>query len=160
MKTDSLVARWQGSDLVVSRDGGELDRLPSAQVQRVVLVCRGGDTPAHLDFALIDTGDEHVLLPAATGIAAAVYFERQAWWTERACIYWLTSRHAPLPRRLYSGVWLLRSHQPGFLRLPAEQLLALVAQWPLEGPQTWEQRRGARVGASGQLEALARRPRG
>jgi hypothetical protein len=160
MKSAALAVRWEGADLVVTRSGVPVDRLASADVQRVILVCRDGDTPSHLDFALIDTGAEHVLLPASSGIAAPVYFERQAWWTARACIWWLTARHAPLPPRLYSGVWLLRRHQPAFLRLPADELKALVAQWPLEGPQTWEQRRWARGATNRQLDALARRPRG
>jgi len=160
MKSDSLAVRWDGPQLAVTRGGEVADRVSADDIRRVILACRGGDTPSHLDFALIDTGTEHVLLPASSGIAAPVYFERQAWWTERACIWWLTARHAPLPRHLYSGVWLLRRHQPGFLRLPADELQALVATWPLEGPQTWEQRRWARGATNRQLDALARRPRG
>jgi hypothetical protein len=160
MKSATLAVRWDGAQLAVSRDGAVVDRVPADDIRRVILVCRGGDTPSHLDFALIDTGTEHVLLPAASGIAAPVYFERQAWWTGRACIWWLTARHAPLPRYRCRGVWLLRRHQPGFLRLPAEELQPLVAKWPLEGPQTWEQRRWARGATNRQLEALAHRPPG
>jgi hypothetical protein len=160
MKSDVLAVRWDGPQLAVTRGGEVADRVSADDIRRVILACRGGDTPSHLDFALIDTGTEHVLLPASSGIAAPVYFERQSWWTERACIWWLTARHAPLPRHLYSGVWLLRRHQPGFLRLPADELQALVATWPLEGPQTWEQRRWARGATNRQLDALARRPLG
>ncbi len=160
MKSDALAVRWEGAQLLVCRNGAVIDRVGADEICRVILACRGGDTPSHLDFALIDTGAEHVLLPAASGIAAPVYFERQAWWTERACIWWLTTRHAPLPRRLYGGVWLLRRHQPAFMRLAADELGPLVAQWPLEGPQTWEQRRWARGASNHDLDALARRPRG
>jgi hypothetical protein len=149
MKYQPLATRWEGADLVVLRHGQPADRIAAAAIERVILVCSGGDTPSELDFVLIETATEHVLLPAGSGIAARVYFERQAFWTGRACIYWTTSgRQLPLPRRLYPGIWLLRRHRPAFLRLPRAELAALVAQWPLEGPQTWEQRKWAQLGAS------------
>ena len=145
MKNAPIATRWDGTDLVVSRGTAEVDRLRGADIRRVILVCDGGDTPSELQFAIVETATEHVLLPASSGIAARVYFERQLYWTQRACIYWVTGRHAPLPRHLCSGVWLLRSHRPGYLRLTAAQLAALLAQWPLEGPQTWEQRKWANI---------------
>lgn len=156
MKHDLLATRWEGLDLVVRRNGEAADRIAAADIQRVILVCDGGDTPADLEFALIETATDHVLLPADSGIAGRVYFERQPYWTERCCIHWVTGKHAPLPRHLCPGIWLLRSHRPAFMRLPAGELAPLIGQWPLEGPQTWEQRKWARIASKRHLAALAR----
>jgi hypothetical protein len=156
MKHDLLATRWEGLDLVVRRNDEVADRIAAGGIQRVILVCSGGDTPADLEFALIETGADHVLLPADSGIASSVYFERQPYWTERSCIYWVTGKHAPLPRHLCSGIWLLRSHRPALIRLPAGELTPLIEQWPLEGPQTWEQRKWAQIASKRHLAALAR----
>lgn len=156
MKQVSLATRWEGADLVVLRHQQETARFAAADIRRVLLVCRGGDTPADLDFAVIETATEHVLLPADSGIAGRVYFERQPYWTQRACIYWVTGRHAPLPRHLCPGIWLLRRHRPAYLRLPASELAPLIEQWPIEGPQTWEQRKWSQIATKRHLAALAR----
>jgi hypothetical protein len=155
MKNAPIATRWEGTDLVVSRDAAEVDRLRGADIRRVILVCEGGDTPSELQYAVIETATEHVLLPAASGIAARVYFERQLYWTQRACIYWVTGRHTPLPRHLCTGVWLLRRNRPAYMRLPVSELAALLAQWPLEGPQTWEQRKWANIAVTRSLAELS-----
>ena len=156
MKQDMLTTRWEGADLVVQRDEAVVDRIAAAEIGRVIVVCSGGDTPADLDFVVIETATEHVLLPAGSGIAGRVYFERQPYWTDRSCIFWVTGRHAPLPRHLCRGIWLLRRHRPTYLRLPITELAPLIEQWPIDGPQTWEQRRWARVASKRHLSALAR----
>jgi hypothetical protein len=153
MRQELLTTRWEGADLVVRRRRELADRIAAADIQRVILVCDGGDTPSALHFALVETATEHVLLPADSGIAARVYFERQPYWTERSCIYWVTGRHAPLPRHLRPGIWLLRRHRPAFLRLPAGELAPLIEQWPMEGPQTWEQRKWAQITSKRHLAA-------
>jgi hypothetical protein len=155
MKPDGISTRWDGTDIAVLCGRAVVDRIAADAIRRVILVCDGGDTPSELVFALIETAAEHVLLPAASGIAGPVYFERQPYWTGRSCIYWVTGRHAPLPRHLGGGgVWLLRRERPGLLRLPAAELSALIEQWPLQGPQTWEQRKWARIGAKRPLVGL------
>jgi hypothetical protein len=156
MKHELLATRWEGADLVVLRGNEVADRIAAADIRRVIVVCNGGDTPAELDFVVIETATEHVLLPADSGIAGRIYFERQPYWTERSCIYWVTGRHAPLPRPLCSGIWLLHRHRPAYLRLPTSELAALIEQWPLEGPQTWEQRKWAQIASKRHLAALAR----
>ena len=153
---DPLSTRWEGDDLVVLSQRQVTDRIAAADIRRVLLVCAGGDTPADLEFAVVETATDHVLLPADSGIAGRVYFERQPYWTERACIYWVTGRHAPLPRHLRPGLWLLRRHRPTYLRLPASELASLIGQWPVEGPQTWEQRKWAQIASKRHLAALAR----
>jgi hypothetical protein len=156
MKHDLLVTRWDSADLLVLRNGHVCDRIAGADIQRVMLVCEGGDTPADLQFAVIETATEHVLLPADSGIARRIFFERQDYWTERSSVYWVTGRHAPLPRHLCPGIWLLRRHRPAYLHLPRGELAPLIERWRLEGPQTWEQRKWAQIASKRHRVALAR----
>ena len=158
MKQERLSTRWEGCDLLVLRSQQPADRIAADDIRRVILVCDGGDTPADLAFAVIETDTDHVLLPADSGIASRVYFERQTYWTERCCVYWVTARYAPLPRHLYPCVWLLRRHRPAHLRLPTAELAPLIEQWPLQGPQTWEQRKWAQIATKRHLAALAGSP--
>jgi hypothetical protein len=137
--------RWEG-DAIVLRDGDSpIDRIAAHEIHRVILVNDGGDTPSNLHFAVIETAAEHVLLPAETGIAGRVHFERQAFWQQRPCVYWVDAARAPLPRHLRSGLWLLRRHRPHCTRLPIAELAPVIARWPLEGPQSWEERKWARI---------------
>jgi hypothetical protein len=145
MRHDALNTRWDGTDLLVLRNEQEIGRIPSREIHRVILVCRGGDSPSNLRFAIVETTSEHILLPATSGIAGRVHFERQSFWLQRPCVYWVDETRAPLPRRLLPGVWLLRRQQPAYMRMPHDQLSSVIDQWPLEGPQSWEQRKWARI---------------
>jgi hypothetical protein len=151
---DQLDTRWEGPDLVVLLNDGVVDRIAVSEIRRVIMVCDHGDRPSDLRFAVIDTGTEHVILPAESGIAGRVHFERQAFWGHEAGVYWVAAPQAPLPRHLRPGLWLLRRHRPAYIRLPASELGPVIEQWPLEGPQTWEQRKWARI-AAGQMLAPA-----
>ena len=53
--------------------------------------------------------------------------------------------HAALPVRLRRARWLLRHTGPEYARLPRVELSPLMEKWPLEGPQTWEQRKWRRI---------------
>jgi hypothetical protein len=152
MRNPLLATRWEGPDIVVSSDGEVIDRVASSDIRRVILACDRGDTPSDLRFGVIDVGAEYVILPAECGIAGRVYFERHAFWAELAGVYWVNAAQAILPRRLRPGLWLLRRHRPGYLRLPSAELGPLVEQWPLDGPQTWEQRKWARIAAGRSLQ--------
>jgi len=145
MRQDSLKTRWEGTDLLVLRSEQEIDRIASREIHRVILVCRAGDSPSDLRFAVVETLTDHILLPAASGIAGRVHFERQAFWTHRPCVYWVDEARAPLPRRLLPGVWLLRRQQPGYMRLAHAELADVIERWPLDGPQSWEQRKWAGI---------------
>jgi hypothetical protein len=148
----SFHTQWQGTDLQVLRNEQEIDRLPAHDIRRVILVCRrGGQSPGDLAYAVIETTDHHVLLPASSGIAGRVHFERQAFWQQRPCIYWVDEAAAALPRRLRPGLWVLKRLTPDYARLPREELISCIEQWPLEGPQTWEQRKWERIVRSRQL---------
>jgi hypothetical protein len=146
MRTE-LHTAWMGMDLVLTRaDGQEVDRIPAAEIERVVLVCKGaGESPGDLVYAVIETPADAIVVPADSGIAGRVHFERQAFWAERKCIYWVSESQAALPRRLRPGLWMLRRSRPGYMRVPRSEVAAAIEQWPLEGPQTWEQRKWDRI---------------
>lgn len=146
---------WQGMELVVTEDGVEVDRIPAQAIQRAVMVYQGqGDSPGDLAYAVIETTDDAVLLPASSGIAGRVHFERQAFWSERQCVYWVSESRASLPRRLRPGLWFLGSRRPGYMHMPRAEVSGAIDQWPLEGPQTWEQRKWDRIQKSRLLAPL------
>lgn len=136
---------WQGHEIVVYRDEVEADRFDAEQIQRVMLVHRGdGESPGDLVQAVVELGDEYLLFPADTGFAGRVNFERQPYWAQRGCIYWVNESRAPMPMRLRRGRFLGLGGAD-FMRVPRADLAALIERWPLEGPQTWEQRKWRRI---------------
>ena len=146
---------WQAQDIVVFRDDTEVDRLDATQIERVVLVHRGaGDTPGDLLLAVVELPQSTLFFAADTGFAGRVNFERQAFWAERACVYWVNEARAPMPLRLRRGRGFLGMAGPVFARLPREELAGVVERWPLEGPQTWEQRKWRRIERSRPFAAL------
>ncbi|HNW62051.1 MAG TPA: hypothetical protein PKJ32_03560 [Piscinibacter sp.] len=145
MKTTWRTA-WQGQDIVVYREDQEVDRVNALGIERVVFVHReSGDSPGDLQYAIVELAEECLVFPDYTGFAGRVNFERQAFWAERGCVYWVGDGHAALPGRLRRGRWLLRHSGPEFMRLPRVELSPLMEKWPLEGPQTWEQRKWRRI---------------
>ena len=159
MQHDPLNTRWEDTNLLVTRGDHEVDRIAARDILRVILVCRHGrDTPSDLRYAVIETSTDHVLLPANSGIAGRIHFERQKFWEQRPCIYWVDEARASLPRRLLPGVWLLRRQQPGFMRLPHSELAGVIEQWALEGPQSWDQRKWAHIVRSHMLPAAVGGP--
>lgn len=90
-----------------------------------------------------------------------MHFERQLFWNERRCVYWTPLAKAPLPRSLCPGLWFLRQPTPAFARLPRDELREAIARWPLEGPQSWDERKVARIARArpfGALRPLAPSP--
>jgi hypothetical protein len=145
MKTTWRTA-WQGQDIVIYREDEVVDRVSGQAIERVVFVHRGaGDSPGDLLYALVETAEDVLLFPDFTGFAGRVNFERLAFWAERGCVYWVSDRHAALPAGLRRGRWLLRSAGPQFARRPRAEFAALIDGWPLQGPQTWEQRKWQRI---------------
>lgn len=137
---------WQGNEIVVYRDDVEADRFDADSIQRVLLVHRGdGESPGDLVQALVELPDEYLIFPADTGFAGRVNFERQGYWAQRGCVYWVNETRAPLPMRLRRGPRFLGFGTPGYLRVPRADLAALIERWPVEGPQTWEQRKWRRI---------------
>ncbi len=158
MAHHTLDTRWEGNDLLLLRNEHEFDRIRAGDIHRVILACRGGDTPSDLRFAVIETTSEFIVLPPASGIAGRVHFERQNFWMARPCVYWVDERRVSLPRRLLPGVWLLRRPEPGYARVPHEDLAAVIEKWPLEGPQSWEQRKWAHIVRARLLPPAVRNP--
>ena len=145
-KSSQCHTAWQGQSIVVERDGVEIDRLHAPDVQRVLIVYRGsGATPGDLSYAIVELADEHVVFPGDSGIAGRLNFERQAFWAERACIWWVSEDKVGVPAPLRRGTWRIGRAKPGYLRLPKHELAALIDGWPLEGPQTWEERKWQRI---------------
>ena len=137
---------WQGQDIVVFRDDTEIDRINAAQIERVVFVYGGtGESAGDLLHAVVETHDDFRLFPAETGFAGRVNFERVDYWASRACVYWVHQSQAPLPLRLRRGRWWLRMSGPAYTRMPHSELGPVLDPWPLEGPQTWDQRKWRRI---------------
>ena len=140
---------WQGQDIVVYRNDSEVDRLHAPAIDRVVLVHRGtGESPGDLVQAIVEVGDECLLFPTDTGFAGRVNFERQPFWAEKACVYWINESRAPLPLKWRRSRWFLGLTRPVFARVPRSELAALIERWPVQGPQTWEQRKWRRIADS------------
>lgn len=141
---------WQGKDIVVFRDGVEIDRFAADGIERIVFVHRGhGDLPTDLVFTVVELVDDALLFPVETGFAGRVNFERQAYWAERGCIYWAPHARAALPSGVRRTHWWQQLRgltlSTGFMRLPRAELSATMQRWPLTGPQTWEQRKWRRI---------------
>ncbi len=137
---------WQGQDIVVFRNEAEVDRLHAPDITRVLLVHRGsGESPGDLVQAVVEIGDSCLIFPADTGFAGRVNFERQPFWADKGCVYWINESRAPLPLKLRRGRWFFGLTQPVFTRVPKSELAALLERWPVQGPQTWEQRKWRRI---------------
>jgi len=150
-----LHTRWQAMELIVARDGHEVDRVGARDIERVILVYRDrGDTPGDLAYAVLQTREHDLLFPPESGIAGRVHFERQLFWSERRCVFWAPLAKATLPRKLCTGLWFLRQQKPAFVRLPREELRPLIASWPLQGPQSWDERKVARIARARPFPAL------
>lgn len=150
-----LHTRWQAMELIVARDGREIDRVCAKDIERAIVVYRDrGDTPGDLAYAVLQTREHDLLFPPESGIAGRVHFERQTFWNERRCVYWVPLAKAPLPRKLCTGLWILRQQKPAFVRLPRDELQPVIAQWPLEGPQLWEERKRERIARARPFGAL------
>ena len=138
--------RWQGQEIAVFRNDVEVDRLSADQIERVFLLHRGsGDSPGDVVQVLVELAEECLVFGAETGFASRVNFERQAWWTERACVHWVSHARAPLPLRMRTGNGFLRLSPPAFARAPRAELATLMGRWPVQGPQTWDERKRQRI---------------
>ena len=141
---------WQGHEIVVCRGEEVVDRIDAEAIERVIFVHDGEALSAGaLPFAVVVLANDCVVLPAATGFAGRVHFERQSFWDARNCIYWVHLRHATLPPKCKtrSARHLLRA-EIHFLHLPRGELQPWLDRWPVEGPQSWDQRRWSRIEGS------------
>lgn len=147
MKTSWRTA-WVHNDIVVYRDEREVDRVAADCIARVYLVYRGrGDTPGDIAQSIVElAGDEgYLLFEPNTGFAGRVNFERQAFWLERQCVYWVPAVDAVLPWRLRVAGWRSDAAARAYRRIARDDLAASIARWPLDAPQTWEDRKRLRI---------------
>lgn len=146
---------WDGHDIAVYRDDAEVDRVSSEAIRRVIFVYRAsGGSPGDLLYALVETDADFVLLAAETGFAGRVNFERLPFWMAHNCVYWVPQAAAVLPLRLRRGGGWFGLGRQEFRRVPKSELDAAVAGWPLEGPQTWDQRKWQRIERNRPFAAL------
>ena len=151
---------WRANEIVVCRDGTEFDRLPGERIARVLLVYRGqGDTPGDIVQSVVElAGDDgFALLEPRTGFADRVNFERQPFWRERQCVYWVPAAAAVLPWRLRFGIWRADAGDRPFRRIRRDDLAAAVATWPIAGPQTWQDRKQLRIARSVPFPSVVQR---
>jgi hypothetical protein len=139
---------WQHNDIVVYRNDVEVDRLPGERIARVWLVYRGrGDTPGDIAQSIVELDGDggYALFEPNTGFAGRVNFERQSFWEERQCVYWVAAAAAALPWRLRVQAWRADASARALRRIARDELAAWVARWPTDAPQTWEDRKRRRI---------------
>jgi hypothetical protein len=137
---------WQGHEIALFRDDVEIDRIDSQQIERVFLLHRGsGETPNDVVQVVVELAEDCLVFGAETGFAGRVNFERQAFWAERGCVHWVSQARAPLPLRLRSGHGLMRMSPPPFARVPRAEVAASIERWPVQGAQTWDERKRSRI---------------
>ena len=139
---------WRQNEIVVCRDGTEVDRLPGERIARVLLVYRGqGDMPGDVVQSVVELADSdgYALLEPLTGFADRVNFERQSFWSERRCVYWVPAGSALLPWRWRLSAWRGDAGERTFRRVARDELAAWIDRWPLVVPQTWEDRKRRRL---------------
>ena len=107
-----------------------------------------GDSPGDLVRTVVELDDDVLIFPVDTGFAGRVNFEREAFWTERGCVYWVRESLAPMPLRLRRGTWFFGFGGTVYQRLPRSALAGLMERWPIQGPQTWGQRKWRRIESS------------
>ena len=139
---------WVQNDIVVYRDEVEVDRLPGDRIARVCFVYRGqGDTPGDIVLSVVElAGDEgYMLFEPNTGFAGRVNFERQSFWSERRCVYWVPAGSALLPWRWRLSGWRGDAAERAFRRVSRDELAGWLERWPVVVPQTWEDRKRRRI---------------
>ena len=137
---------WQQQDIVVYRDEVEVDRLAAGRIECVYLVYRGaGDSPGDIGMSVVELIDGFALFEAQTGFAGRVNFERHAFWRAKGCVYWVPAASAALPWRLRLGAWPGAAPGRAYRRLERSELDGCIANWALEGPETWEDRKKRRI---------------
>lgn len=138
--------RWKGDDIVVVRDDKVIDSLRSNDIERVMLVHAGeGESPGDVRAALFEMADRVVLLSAASGVAARVLFERQAFWSRHNCIYWVAERSVAWTSLLGKGRWPTRLREPQHEAITHAAAGAWLEHAQVTGPHTWDERKRYRI---------------
>ena len=145
-KGAQLRTSWQADEIVVTRGDEWIDHLRADEIGRVTLVhAAKGESPVDVRAAIFEMPDRAVLLGAASGIAGRVLFERQAFWAQRNCIYWVNERCVAWPEIQGETRWPFARHMPQHRPLTLAAAIALHEHAELTGPHTWDQRKQYRI---------------
>jgi hypothetical protein len=146
IKETPLRSSWQGDEIVITRGDELIDHLRADEINRVTLVhASTGDSPGEVRAAIFELPDRVVLLGAASGIAGRVLFERQAYWSRRNCIYWLSERYMSWPESQGESRWLFARQVPQHRQLTPAAAASLFDRADVTGPHTWDQRKQHRI---------------
>jgi hypothetical protein len=141
-----LHTHWCGDEIVVARGDEAVDRLRADAIGRVTLIHAGaGESPAEVRAALFELPDRVVLLDAASGIVGRVLFERQSYWAQGNCIYWVSDQRVAWPAVAGDSRWGLARPTLPYRRLAPDAAAALIARSDATGPHTWDQRKQFRI---------------
>jgi hypothetical protein len=133
---------WHNDEITVSQGDELVDRLRADEIQRVTLVHIGaGESPIEVHSAIFELPERVVVVGAQCGIAGRVLFERQAYWAQRNCIYWVNNRLVSWPAVEGESRWLFARQVPPYQPLTLAQANALFQRSDVTGPQTWDQRK-------------------
>ncbi len=142
VRAPQLRTCWQAENITVTRGDESIDRLPADEIERVTLVHIGaGESPIEVHSAIFELPGRVVVLGAQCGIAGRVLFERQAYWSQRNCIYWVNHRRVSWPAVEGESRWLFARQVPPYQQLTPAQADALFQRSDVTGPQTWDQRK-------------------
>jgi len=123
-----------------------VDRLRAGDIERVTLVHTGeGESPGEVRSALFEMAGRAALLSAASGIAGRVLFERQAFWSQRNCIYWINERRVSWPPIRRESRWPFGRGAPQYRQLSPAAVTSLLERSHVTGPHTWDQRKRHRI---------------
>jgi hypothetical protein len=141
-----LRSSWQADEIVVIRGDELIDHLRADEIDRVTLVhADEGDSPGQVRAAIFELPDRVVLLGAASGIAGRVLFERQAYWSQRNCIYWVSERCVSWSEIQVESRWLFARQVPQHRQLTPAAARSLLDCSDVTGPHTWDQRKQHRI---------------
>jgi hypothetical protein len=145
-KETPLKTRWQANEIVVTQGSALIDRLRASEIERVTLVHAGeGESPGEVRAAIFELGGRTVVLGAESGIAGRVLFERQAYWSQRSCIYWVNQRQVSWPLMAGASRWPLRRRVPQHQSNTPDSAASLFDRSDVTGPHTWDQRKWHRI---------------
>jgi hypothetical protein len=141
-----LRSNWQGDEIVVTRGDELIDHLRADDIGSVTLVhADEGDSPGQVRAAIFELPDRVVWLGAASGIAGRVLFERQAYWSQRNCIYWVSERSVSWSEIQSESRWPFSRQLPQHRQLTPAAARSLLDPSDVTGPHTWDQRKQHRI---------------
>ena len=144
-----LRSSWQADEIVVTRGEELIEHLRADDIDRVTLVhADEGCSPGEVRAALFELPDRVVLLGAASGISGRVLFERQAFWSQRNCIYWVSERCVSWSEIQSESRWPFSRQMPQHRQLTPAAARSLLDRSDVTGPHTWEQRKQHRIESS------------